>query len=326
MAGRWPVSILCDGKIMEKLLSVENISKQYNIDRKRKFYAVSNVSFHIGRGETLGLVGESGCGKTTIGKLILKLISPTDGEIRYSGENIIGMSDGEFIKLREKIQMIFQDPYSSLNPRMKTGKLLRRVLMNFGKRNGIEERIDDVLTQVGMSGSDREKFPHQFSGGQRQRIAIARALIANPEFVVLDEPTSSLDVSVQAKIMNLLSDLKEKMKITYLFISHDLSIIRMISDRIIVMYAGKILERASSEDLFNSYLHPYTEKLLNSIPEADPAKNFKFRIEMSDYGMPSSSGCPYYDRCDYRMDVCKTKFPEEKEQGKNHFVRCYKYL
>ena len=310
---------------MNNLVELKNLSKEYNINSKKKFFAVSDVSFNIRKGTTLGLVGESGCGKTTIGRLILKLIKPTKGNIFYSGNDITDLRQRDFIQFRKNIQMVFQDPYSSLNPRMKIGKLLKRPLVNF-YNNYSERDIMNILREVGMNENDIEKYPHQFSGGQRQRIAIARALIVNPEFLVLDEPTSSLDVSVQAKIMNLLQSFKDKKNITYLFISHDLSIIRMISDRIIVMYAGKILERADSEDIFNNPLHPYTEKLLSSVPEANPSKKFRFKIEVSDYGESSQKGCPYYDRCEFKMDICEKNFPEEIILENGHSVNCYKYL
>ncbi len=308
---------------MSGLVRVENLKKHFKIG-KRIVKAVDGVSFEVMEGETLGLIGESGCGKTTLGRTIVRLIEPTAGKIFFRGEEVSSLNQKKFRPLRKKIQIVFQDPYSSLNPRMTVREILSRPLKVFEKlsKSEIERRITDSIVAVGLRPEHLNRYPHEFSGGQRQRIAIARALILRPEFVVLDEPTSALDVSVQAQILNLLKDLKESLNMTYLFISHDLSVIRYMSDRIAVMYLGKIVEMAPSEELFENPIHPYTKLLMRSIPNPDPDRKNLIGLEVPDM-IVANKGCRYHPRCPFKMKKCEESEPNLVEVSENHLAACY---
>jgi oligopeptide transport system ATP-binding protein len=315
----------------EYLLEVVNL-KQYfpvrvgflkTVDLK----AVDDVSFYIKKGETLGLVGESGCGKTTVGRTVLRLYKPTAGKILFRGKEI---NDGESLKqFRRHAAMVFQDPYSSLNPRMTVGDIIGEPLdvhKLYRTKEERESRIAKLMDLVGLSSEHATRYVHEFSGGQRQRICIARALAMNPEFIVCDEPVSALDVSIQAQIINMFEDLQKKLGLSYLFIAHDLHIVEHISDRIAVMYLGKIVETAESGELMNNPLHPYTVSLLSAIPIADPKKaRARKRIILSgDVPSPLNipSGCPFRTRCPKARAICAEKMPELKEVKKGHFVAC----
>jgi len=317
------------------LIQVENLQKKFKVNRgamgkKATITAVKDVSFTIEEGMTLGLVGESGCGKSTIAKLLIKLLEPTSGTINYEGRDVTFLKERHFKRLRRNIQIVFQDPFSSLNTRMSIYKTLSRPLKIFKFSDSKEkerEMIRSILAEVGLKPEHMNRYPHEFSGGQRQRIAIARAMITSPRFVVLDEPTSALDVSVQAQIMNLLLRLKEELKLTYLFISHDLSVVKFISDAIAVMYLGSILEMAETQALFDKRYHPYTQLLLSSIPEPDPDKKMDNLIDTgelpSQYSPPK--GCPFVTRCPRRMERCEREMPPFYDMGNGHKVACFLY-
>jgi oligopeptide transport system ATP-binding protein len=292
--------------------------------------AVDNVSFDIRRGETLGLVGESGSGKTTIGKCILRLLKPTSGQILLNGEDLVTMNEEGLRRVRRDMQTIFQDPYGSLNPRMKVGDVVGEPLTvhKIAKGKEYQEQVDDLLSVVGLSPKMKVRYPHEFSGGQRQRIAIARALALRPKFIVCDEPVSALDVCIQAQVINLLEELREKFDLTYLFISHDLSVVRHMSDRIAVMYTGKIVEIANRQDLYDKPLHPYTQALLSAVPVPDPyVEETRHRIILEgDIPSPMNppSGCRFHPRCSHVMPICSKEEPLLKDYG-THSVACYLY-
>ncbi len=308
---------------MDSLIRVENLEKHFKVGRKL-VKAVDGVSFEVMKGETLGLIGESGCGKTTLGRTLVRLTEPTGGKIFFKDKEISSLSQKKFRPLRKKIQIVFQDPYSSLNPRMTIREILSRPLKVFENLSGseIEGKVTEAMTSVGLRPEHLNRYPHEFSGGQRQRIAIARALILKPEFVVLDEPTSALDVSVQAQILNLLKELKKSFNMTYLFISHDLSVIRYMSDRIAVMYLGKIVEMATSDELFENPIHPYTKLLMKSIPNPDPDKKNLIGLEVPDM-IVANKGCRYHPRCPLKMKRCEEKEPELVRVNEEHLVACY---
>lgn len=318
----------------EKILEVRDIKKYFPIKggflqkTVANVKAVDGVSFDVLRGETIGLVGESGCGKSTLGRTIVRLYEPTEGEIIFNGQDIAGFKGQELKHLRKQMQLIFQDPYSSLNPRMNVSTIVGEAMLAHGivkKGPEFTQRLTEVIEMCGLSSYHINRYPHQFSGGQRQRIGIARALALNPEFVVCDEPVSALDVSIQSQVLNLMMDLQEKMGLSYLFISHDLSVVKHISDRIGVMYLGSLVEIADKKDLYNSPMHPYTRALLSAIPIADPTKIKKMEAIIGE--IPSNvntpSGCKFHTRCPYAKDICKEMIPPTKEVSPRHLVACH---
>lgn len=294
--------------------------------------AVDGISFQITRGETLGLVGESGCGKTTTGRALLQLEQPTGGRIFFEGQDITGLNEKALRALRKKMQMIFQDPFGSLNPRMTAGEIIGEPLVIHGmvKKNGeFKDRVEELMATVGLSPLMVERYPHEFSGGQRQRIGVARALSVKPDLIVCDEPVSALDVSIQAQIINLLEELQEKFNIAYLFIAHDLAVVRHISDRIAVMYLGEIVEIATQADLYRNPLHPYTRSLLAAVPVPDPVVEAQRDHAILEGEVPSPikppSGCKFHPRCAMaRFPLCREKKPLMVEaEGGNHWVACH---
>jgi len=323
----------------EIIIEVKNLKKYFPIKRGiilskhvGDVKAVDDVSFYIRKGETLGLVGESGCGKSTVARTIIRLLEPTDGQIIFDGSDITKLSNKDLRKIRKDMQIIFQDPYSSLNPRMTVSEIIGEPLEVHGiVRNSQEKekRVQELLELVGLAPYHATRYPHEFSGGQRQRIGIARALALNPKFIVADEPTSALDVSIRSQIINLMQDLQKEFKLTYLFISHDLAVIRHICDRIAVMYLGKIVEIANNDDLYNSPLHPYTQALLSAIPIPDPEVAEKRKKIVLTGDVPSSvnppSGCRFHPRCPSVMDICSKEEPILKEINPGHFVACHLY-
>jgi len=289
--------------------------------------AVDDVSFNIRRGETFGLVGESGCGKSTIGRCILRLIEPTSGQVRFSGQDLLSLSSDDLRRLRRDVQIIFQDPYSSLNPRMTVGQILEepRVIHNRGDdRSGRRNRVAELLSLVGLEPEHAKRYPHEFSGGQRQRIGIARALALNPKFIVCDEPVSALDVSVQAQVVNLLQDLQEQLGLTYLFISHGLSVVQHISTRVGIMYLGKLVEIATSDEIFNNPLHPYTRALLSAIPIPEPGRRRERLMILGEIptALNPPSGCNFRTRCPIAEARCAEQEPQLVEVAPGHLVSC----
>ncbi|GEK33010.1 ABC transporter ATP-binding protein [Kurthia sibirica] len=317
----------------EPLLKVNGLKKYFPI--KSGFFgrttgsvkAVNDVSFEIYEGQTLGIVGESGCGKSTTGRAIMRLLEPTDGEVIFEGKSITKMTSSEMRKARRDIQMVFQDPYASLNPRHNVQKILEEPLKvhNIGTPEERKEKVAKLLEIVGLSSYHASRYPHQFSGGQRQRIGIARALMTNPKLIIADEPVSALDVSIQAQVLNLMSDLQDELKLTYIFIAHDLGVVRHISDRVAVMYLGKIVEIADSEMLYENPMHPYTQALLTAVPVPDPDFVRKESLIKGDIPSPANppTGCAFHTRCPYKMDICSQQTPEIVEYEIGHSVACH---
>jgi oligopeptide/dipeptide ABC transporter ATP-binding protein len=312
----------------QTLVEVKDLKKHFPAAGKQVVRAVDGVTFSIRRGETLGLVGESGCGKTTVGRCILRLIEPTGGEVRFDDRDLAGLGRGELRQMRRRMQIIFQDPYSSLNPRMKVGAIVGEPLdiHRVGPKAERKDRVAELLRVVGLDPDYAGRYPHQFSGGQRQRIGIARALALNPDFIVADEPVSALDVSVQAQVVNLLQDLQEQFGLTYLFISHGLAVVKHISSRVGVMYLGKLVELAPSEAIYAAPRHPYTHALLAAIPIPDPdAARTETKRLGGDVPNPIAppAGCRFHTRCPHAMDRCRVEEPPFKEVAPGHFAACF---
>jgi oligopeptide transport system ATP-binding protein len=325
-------------QVNEVLVQVKDLKKHFPIRRgivRRQVgavQAVDGVSFDIYKGETLGLVGESGCGKSTAGRTILQLLTPTAGEVKFQERDLTALSKNDLRKARRNMQMIFQDPYASLNPRMTVGRIIGEPLEihNIGNAKSREERVQELLKVVGLNPYFVNRYPHEFSGGQRQRIGIARALATNPSFIVADEPISALDVSIQAQVVNLLDDLKAELGLTYLFIAHDLSMVRYISDRVAVMYLGRIVELTNRDELYEHPLHPYTQALLSAIPIADPDKEAKRKriILKGDVPNPANPppACRFHTRCAYATEICREEDPAFRNLGtaeNPHMVACH---
>lgn len=316
----------------EPLLEVQNLSRQFTLGggklfaTKRYLRAVDNVSFSIQRGETLGLVGESGCGKTTTGRLVLRLIEPTGGSVKFRGADVLSKSPGEMRRLRQDMQIIFQDPFGALNPRMTAGELIIEPMVIHGVGDTVsrERRLRQLLDLVGLTPAHASRFPHEFSGGQRQRLCIARAISLEPEFIVCDEAVSALDVSVQAQVLNLLQDLKRELGLTYLFISHDLGVVRHISERVAVMYLGQIVEMGPRAAIFESPSHPYTQALLSAVPSAAKGRRSFFTIPGD---VPSAAnppaGCRFHTRCPIAQPICSTTPPPAIKVSEGHNAACH---
>jgi len=316
------------------LVVVENLVKHFPVKigafggQSAVVHAIDGVSFEIYRGETLGLVGESGCGKSTTGFALLQLHKATSGSVKFDGIDLSRLPANELRAMRKRAQIVFQDPYSTLNPRMTIGEALAEPMRvhKICPEKDIHHRVAQLIRDVGLNPNVANRYPHEFSGGQRQRICIARALASNPEFIVCDEPISALDVSIQAQIINLLMDIQEKYNLTYLFIAHDLAVVRHISDRVAVMYLGKIMEIASKDELFGRPLHPYTKALLSAVPEADPdlertRKRIILQGDVSN-AIDPPAGCRFHPRCAYATEICSQSIPELRDQGGGHRVAC----
>lgn len=319
----------------EKLLEVKGLKKYFPIHAGilqktvGNVKAVDDVSFDVRKGETLGLVGESGCGKSTTGRAILRLLDPTDGQVLFEGKDVSKYNRMEMRKARRDMQMVFQDPYASLNPRMMVGDLLEEPMMvhGIGTSQERKKKVDDLLEIVGLPREARLRYPHEFSGGQRQRIGIARALTMNPKLIIADEPVSALDVSIQSQILNLLGDLQSEFGLTYIFIAHDLSVVKHISDRVGVMYLGRVAEIGSKEEIYKNPAHPYTQALLSAVPIPNPKAKRDRIILQGDVPSPAKppTGCAFHPRCPKAMEVCKLKRPEMLPIGNDHMVACHLY-
>ena len=318
----------------EIILSVRDLKKYFPIKagvlQKTVGHvkAVDGVSFDIVKGETLGIVGESGCGKSTTGRAIIRLFEKTGGDVYFNGKEVHSLNHKELRAIRPKMQMIFQDPYSSLNPRMTVGQIVGEALLDHGiitDKVELRKKVMKTIEECGLASYHIDRYPHEVSGGQRQRIGIARALALDPDFIIADEPVSALDVSIQAQIINLLMDLQKERGFTYLFISHDLSVVEHISTRVGVMYLGSMVELANKKDMYKNPLHPYTQALLSAAPVPDPTAERKRIILTGDIPSPANppSGCKFHTRCPYAMPICKTDIPEFKDRGNKHFVACH---
>lgn len=322
----------------EILLSIEGLKVYFplskGIMKKHDGFvrAVDDVSFSVSKGKTLGIVGESGCGKTTTGKAILRMVQATEGKIYFCGEDVLQMSKSAHNRIKRRIQMIFQDPYGSLDPRQTAESIIREILIEDGKKRSkaeIRNEVSSLLTMVGLSDEIGKRYPHEMSGGQRQRVGIARALACHPDLIICDEPVSALDVSIQAQIINLLVNLQKELGLTFIFIAHDLAVVRHIADEVCVMYLGKIVERMPAEEMYANPMHPYTKALLSAVPVVDyHAERQRKRIELEGE-IPSPihapSGCPFHPRCPYATDKCKTTMPNLRSVSEAHSVACYRF-
>jgi peptide/nickel transport system ATP-binding protein len=318
---------------MEPLLSVRNLRKTFAVSgqtpgaRSQRLVAVDGISFDLFPGETLGLVGESGCGKSTTGKLLLRLIEADSGEVHFAGEDLLRLPQRRLRPLRRQMQMIFQDPYSSLNPRMRVGQIVGEPLLIHGlvRDPELQAEVARLLNTVGLGAEHLDRYPHEFSGGQRQRIGIARALAVRPQLIVADEPVSALDLSIQAQVVNLLQDIQQQFGLTYLFIAHDLSVIEHLSDRVAVMYLGRIVELAPAETLYRHPRHPYSEALLNAVPVADPSKHRTHRPLQGEIPSPIDPppGCAFHPRCPYARPLCAEQVPPLENKGGSQYAACF---
>ena len=314
-------------------MEVKDLVKHFPLKKTKLFqeqryvYAVNGVSFDLKKGETLGLVGESGCGKTTTGRAILRLIEPTDGVINFGGQNVAGLKNKDLKDFRRRAQIIFQDPFASLNPRMTVGDIVGEPLLVHGIGTAADraDRVAEVLDKVGLEPAYMKRFPHEFSGGQRQRIGIARVLTLNPQLIIADEPVSALDVSIQAQIINLLVKLQDELQLSYLFVSHDLAVVEHISERVAIMYLGKIVEIAPSRSIYNDPRHPYTRALLTAIPIPDPKSTLQRTPLQGDIPNPANppSGCTFRTRCPLAENICAERIPEMKKVGEEHYAACH---
>ena len=314
----------------QPLVQVKNLCKYFEISRKETLKAVDDLTFDIYKGETVSLVGESGCGKSTTGRTMIKLYNPTSGNVYYYGKDIFKYNHAEQKEFCKKVQMIFQNPYSSLNPRMTVKDIVGEGLKQHGmSTKDADAKVEQLLATVGLNKDHMSRFPHEFSGGQRQRIGIARALSVDPEFIICDEPISALDVSIQAQVINILEELQDKYSFTYLFISHDLSMVRHISHQVGVMYLGNLIEYAQVDELYENMLHPYTSCLMSAVPIADPEQNRRSHRIILQGDVPSPidppSGCPFRTRCSQCKEICKEKKPELKRINEKHMVACHLY-
>ncbi|WP_102261612.1 ABC transporter ATP-binding protein [Mesobacillus jeotgali] len=319
----------------EVLLKVDGLKKYFPITggilgkQTGAVKAVDDISFWVNKGETLGLVGESGCGKSTTGRMLMRLIDPTEGQVVFEGRDLVTLSDNDMRKARKDMQMVFQDPFASLNPRHTVEKILEEPLIvhGIGTKKERKQRVKEMLEVVGLSSYHAKRYPHQFSGGQRQRIGIARALMTKPKLIIADEPVSALDVSIQSQVLNLLEDLQKEFQLTYIFIAHDLGVVRHISDRVGVMYLGRLVEITEADKLYEKPLHPYTRALLSAVPIPDPDVKREQELLTGDIPSPANppQGCAFHTRCKECMDICKTDRPVLKEIEPGHFAACHLY-
>ncbi|MGD6844827.1 ABC transporter ATP-binding protein [Bacillus infantis] len=319
----------------EVLLEVNQLKKYFPITgglfgkKTGDVKAVDDVSFYVNKGETLGIVGESGCGKSTTGRMLMRLIEPTEGKVLFEGKELTGLNDSEMRKMRKEMQMVFQDPFASLNPRHTVEKILEEPLIvhGMGDKKERKQRVREMLEVVGLSSWHAKRYPHQFSGGQRQRIGIARALMTRPKLIIADEPVSALDVSIQSQVLNLLEDLQKEFQLTYIFIAHDLGVVRHISDRVGVMYLGRLVEITTAEKLYENPLHPYTSALLDAVPVPDPDLRKEAELLSGDIPSPANppKGCAFHTRCRECMEICTVERPQLEEIEEGHFAACHLY-
>lgn len=319
----------------EVLLEVNQLKKYFPVSgglfgrKQGDVKAVDDISFFVNKGETLGLVGESGCGKSTTGRMLMRLIEPTEGKVVFEGKDLTALNSAEMRKMRKEMQMVFQDPFASLNPRHTVEQILEEPLIvhGIGNKEERKRRVREMLEVVGLSSYHAKRYPHQFSGGQRQRIGIARALMTKPKLIIADEPVSALDVSIQSQVLNLLEDLQKEFQLTYIFIAHDLGVVKHISDRVGVMYLGRLVEITTSDQLYDKPLHPYTKALLGAVPIPDPALKKDRELLTGDIPSPQNppTGCAFHTRCKECMEICKTERPQLKEIEPGHFAACHLY-